>query len=71
MESIGRTSLCALCASRVTGESALCAYHPQVHGDDWAIGNRIMCDFLHRGKIPRRLPECERDNESRVRTQAA
>jgi hypothetical protein len=34
-----------------------------VYGDDWAIANRIMCDFFHRGKVPPRLPQGERDDD--------
>jgi hypothetical protein len=28
-----------------------CAHHSSGHGDDWATGNRLMCDFLHRGIV--------------------
>jgi len=24
-------------------------YHIAGHGEDWARGNRLMCDLLHRG----------------------
>ena len=37
-------------AARLHAE-ALCGYHSAVHGDDWAAGNRVMCDFLHRGIV--------------------
>jgi len=30
----------------------MCAHHVASYGDDWAMGNRIMCDFLHRGVSP-------------------
>jgi len=30
----------------------MCAHHVASSGDDWAMGNRIMCDFLHRGVSP-------------------
>jgi hypothetical protein len=40
-------SLCALCGHRTLGEG-LCAYHG-TDRDNWARGNRIMCDFIHRG----------------------
>jgi hypothetical protein len=29
----------------------MCAHHVASYGDDWAMGNRIMCDFLHRGVV--------------------
>jgi hypothetical protein len=34
-----------------------------VYGDDWAVANRIMCDFFHRKKLPPRLTQNERDDE--------
>jgi hypothetical protein len=45
-------SLCTLCGHPAFGADALCAYHSSCEGDDWATGNRIMCDFLHRGIVP-------------------
>jgi hypothetical protein len=46
-------SLCALCASP-TADAGLCTHHIFVFGDgsSWATGNRIMCDFVHRGIVP-------------------
>jgi len=44
-------SLCTLCGHPTFGADELCAYHSSSHGDDWATGNRIMCDFLHRGIV--------------------
>ncbi len=43
--------VCALCGHPTFGADGLCAYHSTSHGDDWALGNRIMCDFLHRGIV--------------------
>jgi len=40
------------CAQPTLDRDDVCAYHLPGHGDDWAIGNRIMCDFLHRGIVP-------------------
>jgi hypothetical protein len=34
-----------------------------VYGDDWAIANRIMCDFFHRRKVPPRLAQHDRDDD--------
>jgi hypothetical protein len=48
-------SLCVVCAQPTLGPDDVCAFHVFGHGDDWATGNRIMCDFLHRG-ILRRAP---------------
>jgi len=44
-------SLCAHCAQPVLGSESLCAYHTFGQTDDWAAGNRIMCDFVHRGIV--------------------
>lgn len=56
-------SLCASCGLQLTGDAALCPHHHCVYGDDWAVANRIMCDFFHRGKVPPRLMPSERDDE--------
>jgi hypothetical protein len=43
-------SLCAYCGYPTVG--AWCDYHANApEGDDWATGNRIMCDFVHRGIV--------------------
>jgi hypothetical protein len=34
-----------------------------VYGDDWAVANKIMCDFFHRKKLPPRLTQPERDDD--------
>ena len=47
--------LCVLCAQPLLGCDDVCAYHLHGHGDDWATGNRIMCDFLLR-RIVRPVP---------------
>jgi len=44
-------SLCVVCAQPTPGHDDVCAFHVFSHGDDWATGNRIMCDFLHRGVL--------------------
>ena len=47
-------SLCAYCGYP-TLDDGMCAYHGVGQGgpdvDDWASGNRIMCDFIHRGIV--------------------
>lgn len=56
-------SLCASCGSELSDGSSLCRHH-QLPGDDrWAEGNRILCDLLHRGKEPARLPRDDREDE--------
>ena len=50
-------SLCALCAQPTLTERDLCVYHLYPHADDWAAGNRIMCDLVHRGIVPAATPE--------------
>jgi hypothetical protein len=42
-------SVCTLCGHPAFNGDALCSYHFASTGDDWATGNRIICDFLHRG----------------------
>lgn len=56
-------SLCASCGLQLSGEAGLCPHHHCVYGDDWAVANRIMCDFFHRKKVPPRLPQTERDDD--------
>ena len=56
-------SLCASCGLQLAGEAGLCPHHHAVYGDDWAAGNRIMCDFFHRKRMPPHLTRIERDEE--------
>jgi hypothetical protein len=49
-------SQCALCRHPTPGPEGLCGYHAAAQGDDWAAGNRIVCDFLHRGIVPAAPP---------------
>ena len=53
-------SLCALCGQELTMGASLCAHHQRAPVDSWAVENRIMCDFFHRGIPPPRLSEAER-----------
>lgn len=48
-------TLCAACGVALTHDFALCPHHLGPTADDWATGNRIMCDLLHRGTAPPRL----------------
>ena len=44
-------TLCVMCGLQVEG-APLCPHHASNHPDDWAVTNRILCDFFHRGKEP-------------------
>jgi hypothetical protein len=46
----GTVSRCAYCGDETIG-SGLCPHHNLGSGDDWARGNRIMCNFIHRGIV--------------------
>lgn len=58
---------CALCSVEVRVEvpygDTLCAHHVGEDRDRWAENNRCMCDLLHRGRVPPRLPPGEREGE--------
>ena len=32
--------------------ASLCLHHSSGLRPDWAQGNRLMCDFFHRGQVP-------------------
>jgi hypothetical protein len=40
---------CVVCGEPTVGAEGFCTYHTRFQRDDWATGNRIICDFLHRG----------------------
>ena len=50
-------SLCAQCAQPTLGPGEFCAFHTAGQTEDWAAGNRLMCDFLHRGIVPPTPPD--------------
>ncbi|RJQ36417.1 hypothetical protein C4552_03965 [Candidatus Parcubacteria bacterium] len=52
---------CVMCDNRLQGAD-ICPHHIDCASRDWAEGNRIMCDFLHRKKLPPRLAMAERDD---------
>ena len=54
-------ALCVLCGQSTIGDTEICMHHVGGYGEDWATGNRIMCDFLHRGIVP--PAPCERDED--------
>jgi len=41
-------SLCLQCGHPTSAGRDLCSHHDSCHADDWATGNLVMCDFLHR-----------------------
>jgi len=55
---------CAWCNMEVAAGSNLCAHHDAPE-TGWAASNRIMCDFLHRGLLPPRVHDRERDEDLR------
>ena len=55
--------LCAACGVRIPGDGTLCAHHVPGSGNHWAENNRLMCDLLHRGRVPARLPPAEREEK--------
>jgi len=50
-------SRCVLCAQPTLGRRDVCEFHPHGHEADWATGNRIICDFPHRGIVRGASPE--------------
>jgi hypothetical protein len=57
-------SLCASCGLDTPDTVGLCPRHHDVAGGhEWAVANRIMCDFFHRRRVPRRLTEAERGDD--------
>jgi len=45
-------TLCAYCGHPTVRLGSMCGYHAsEPAGADWSRGNRIMCDFIHRGIV--------------------
>ena len=44
-------SRCAHCGEVTLLGELLCDHHGMEEGDDWATGNRLFCDLLHRGVV--------------------
>jgi hypothetical protein len=57
-------SLCAYCGHSTPGVEGVCSHHSLTDSYDWALRNRIMCDFVHRGVVPVRPIEASVDEES-------
>jgi hypothetical protein len=62
--------LCAACGLQIANTSELCPHHVP-HGATWAESNRIMCDLIHRRKIPPRLDANARSDELWAHADAA
>lgn len=56
-------SLCSSCGVQLSEDGELCPHHHYVYADDWALNNRIMCNFFHRGVVPDRLTAKERNDD--------
>jgi hypothetical protein len=52
--------ICPICMA--VGEGTHCAYHVAAvtPEDNWAAANKVMCDFVHRGKALVRLAAIDR-----------
>lgn len=61
---------CAECGA--VSQSDLCSYHhvALLGEDECSVGNRIMCDLLHRGTVPNRVPLDDRPLASEFVAQA-
>jgi hypothetical protein len=47
---------CSMCGLNLLNSDVMgvCNYHHAVTWDGWAKSNKVMCDFIHRGKVPKR-----------------
>jgi len=44
--------VCCYCGHPTVGAAQICPHHVSaLAGEDWAMSNRIMCDFVHRGIV--------------------
>jgi hypothetical protein len=57
-------SVCAICGGPIAGKAGLCGGHALGADARWAMTNRVMCDLLHRGKLPVRIGTADLDEES-------
>jgi len=53
-------SLCIVCGGSSPDQGEMCSYHVTTE-ESWSVGNRIMCDFLHRAIVPPRLAVDDRE----------
>jgi len=72
MAQVETMSLCAVCGLEIPrGGSELCAGHVADTGNGWAENNRRMCDLLHRGLVPPRVPPAQREDDFWAHTEIA
>jgi hypothetical protein len=45
---------------QLAASAGLCGYHQSTPPSGWAVENRILCDFVHRGIVPRGLAVVDR-----------
>jgi hypothetical protein len=65
-------SVCPVCNQQLSENTVLCPQHTGGPVSGWAAGNRIMCDFFHRGIPPPRLNVVDRvDDFARHSAEAA
>lgn len=50
-------SVCVQCGIERDDGALLCPQHERESLDTWAEGNRIICDWIHRGKLPESPPD--------------
>jgi len=50
-------SLCPMCGITVMTGDGICPWHTRSNDTTWAEGNRVMCDFFHRGILRPVEPE--------------
>ena len=46
-------SLCVVCGYSTLGPEEVCTHHTAGYPADWAEGNKLFCDLLHRGIVSR------------------
>jgi hypothetical protein len=59
-------SLCVSCGLALTGDADFCPHHQTGYAEDWAVANRIMCDFVHRKWIPPTPPSSLHEDDGWV-----
>lgn len=57
-------SLCASCGSELSDGTSLCRHHHLSLEVGWAQSNRMVCDLVHRGIQPARVPVREIEPEA-------
>lgn len=53
-------ALCTICGLAITDETGCCPHHLFDKEKEWPLYNKAMCDQIHRGIVPVRLPPGER-----------